>query len=115
LIGSVAANLLPVILPPGFTGNLVDNAVQKRIDLAVNPAPIAPLVIGTVSVSNTNIAFNGSNGPWNRTFYVLASTNVSLPLSNWSRLATNAFDASGNFNFSNGISGDRKYYLLEVP
>jgi len=33
----------------------------------------------------------------------LTSTNVALPLSNWTSIATNQFGAGGVFSFTNGI------------
>ncbi len=45
-------------------------------------------------------AHGTNNGP----YYVLSSTNVALPLSNWTRLQTNSFDANGNFSFTNTIT-----------
>ena len=47
------------------------------------------------------MVISGAGGPNRGNYYALASTNVALPLSNWERLTTNQFDASGNFNFTN--------------
>jgi hypothetical protein len=59
----------------------------------------------------------GTGGVTNGTYYVLTSTNISAPLTNWTRLLTNQFDASGNFNFTNSISPDapQDFYLLQLP
>lgn len=40
------------------------------------------------------------NGPSGWTYSVLASTNLSVPLSNWTVIATNTFDRNGSFRFS---------------
>jgi len=47
----------------------------------------------------------------------LASTNLALPLSSWSRIATNSFDITGGFGFTNPIDPTvpRQFYLLQVP
>ena len=60
---------------------------------------------------------SGSNGTPNTSYYVLTSTNVTLPLSNWSRIVTNQFDGSGNFIFSNAINpGILQYFFrLQLP
>ena len=34
---------------------------------------------------------------------MLSTTNVALPLNQWLPLATNRFDGSGNFNWTNAI------------
>jgi hypothetical protein len=40
-----------------------------------------------------------------------------IPLSNWMRLATNQFNASGNFNFTNAPDPNlpQTFYLLQLP
>jgi hypothetical protein len=45
---------------------------------------------------------------------VLATTNVALPVSNWTRIATNSF-AGGNFSFTNAVNLPQRFYLLQVP
>jgi hypothetical protein len=39
------------------------------------------------------------------------------PLSHWTRLLTNQFDAVGNFNFTNSLSpsSPQNFYLLQLP
>ena len=58
-----------------------------------------------------------TNGNANAAFRVLTSTNVNLPLAQWTRLATNVFDNSGYFTFTNTISPNvpALYYRLESP
>jgi len=49
------------------------------------------------------------------TYYVLASTNVALPLTNWTTVATQQFDLTGNFAFTNrGGTNGQQFYLLKV-
>lgn len=63
--------------------------------LAFAPGP-EPAITG-ISLSGTNLVIKGSNGLSNRTYQVLASTNVALQLSQWSPVATNVLNANGNF------------------
>jgi hypothetical protein len=58
-----------------------------------------------------------TNGTPGSLFYLLSSTNVATPLSNWAKLATNVFDFSGNasFSFTNGITGAQRFYILQEP
>jgi hypothetical protein len=48
---------------------------------------------------------------------VLGSTNLTLPLVNWTRVATNQFDAVGNFLFTNSFGSNRPqyFYRLQLP
>jgi hypothetical protein len=42
---------------------------------------------------------------------------MALPLTNWTRLLTNQFDASGNFNLTNAMvtNSPQNFYLLQLP
>jgi hypothetical protein len=50
-------------------------------------------------------------------YFILTSTNVTLPLSNWTRIATNQFNASGGFASTNSVSSSttQQFYLLQLP
>jgi len=73
--------------------------------------------IASITVSGTNIIVSGSNGPPNAFYAVLASTNVTLPLSNWVSLVTNQFDSSGNFSFTNAVlpGEPQRYFRIRTP
>jgi hypothetical protein len=47
---------------------------------------------------------------------LLGSTNVSVPLLNWLRLATNLFDAAGGVTFTNPIlpGSGQQFYRLQL-
>ena len=74
-------------------------------------------VINQVAMLGTNLVFSGTNGSANDTYYVLASTNVASPLSQWTRLATNQFSAGGQFAVTNAVDSNlpQRFYLLQVP
>ena len=76
-----------------------------------------PPTIGSIAVVGTSVVFTGSNGGASNTYYVLASTNVSAPLTNWSRIATNTFDGTGHFAFTNTLnpSMPQRFFRLQLP
>ena len=49
--------------------------------------------------------------------YVLMGTNIVLPLSNWTRVASNQFDSLGCFLFTNPMNPAllQQYYRLQLP
>jgi pectate lyase len=61
-----------------------------------------PPTLAMTSVGG-NLIFSGSNGPAGGTNYLVATTNLTTPLAVWTRVATNTFDPSGNYNFTNTI------------
>jgi glucose/arabinose dehydrogenase len=87
-----------------------DNSIIQRI-ISTNTAPIFTGLV----ISGDNIIFTGTNGPPGGNYYVLTSTNLLAPGTNWSRIATNSFDSNGNFNFTNSFNlVSNLFYRLQV-
>ncbi len=107
-------NLVIASAPPGYNYSLSTNT-PGQVKLVV--APTAPPSFGSINVSGTALTLSGSNGPPNGSYYVLTSTNLSLPRGLWEVLATNPFDADGNFSFTNSVDAapPQKFYLLQLP
>ena len=82
-----------------------------RVVVPSQPGIAAPMI------SEDNIVFSGTNGTPGGIIYVLSSTNVALPLGDWARIATNFFDGSGNFSFTNAVnpSTPQQFFLLQLP
>jgi autotransporter-associated beta strand protein len=70
-----------------------------------------------VNLTAGQLISTGSGGTTNGTYYILGATNPGLPLNSWTRIATNQFDANGNFSFTNVINpgAPRQFYLIELP
>jgi alpha-galactosidase len=77
----------------------------------------APPRLTTSTVKGTNLVLSASMGIPNAPCYVLTSSNLTLPLSNWTRLATNLFDSTGAFAFTNAVDSTSppRFYLLQLP
>jgi hypothetical protein len=86
---------------------------------SIPPTPPAPS-IGGITVGGpggTNIIITGTNnnGTTPGSYVVLVSTNMLLPLSNWSVLSTQSYDLNGSLTFTNGIGPDaNRYYILQA-
>jgi len=85
--------------------------------IMVGPPPTTPPRITSARPTGANLILRGTNGVPGATYYVLSNTNLALPLANWTRVATNQFDAAGGFAFTNGISSDtpQRFFLLQSP
>ncbi len=96
----------PAVYQPGDT---VLTAVGEIVILPPPP-------IGNVTINQGALAFSGSGGIPGANYYILASINAALPLGQWTMIATNTFDAYGNFNFTNLADPDspRLFYLLQL-
>ena len=115
-IGGAGYNfLLAAPLPSGFSGYLTNNAANSSVDLVFVSLPAVPPQFGVVSATGTKLVISGTNGVPGWPYVVLYSTNLTQPLTQWSRLATNIFDAGGGFLFTNTIQpnpGQRYFRLL---
>ena len=102
----------------GFNAYLSNNIVNSSVDLVFVSSPTAPPAFAAVSTtSGTNFLFNVTNGIPNWPCYILGTTNLTLPLSQWPCVATNVFDSNGNFTFTNSYqtTSPQQFYLLQVP
>ena len=90
---------------PGFRVLISDLDIVAEAQLSsfyvptLNPARRAP-EITRVAITGSTLALSGTNGPSYGSYILLGSTNVALPVSQWSSVGTNAFDCMGNFSVS---------------
>ncbi len=115
-VGSIA-NFTLAPLPAGFAGTLLNNAANKTIELRLTHSGVAAPGISAIHFSPSALLLSGTNGVplWN--YYLLTSTNLALPLSNWSSIATGLFDGSGSFQITNPLdpNSSQNFFLLQVP
>jgi autotransporter-associated beta strand protein len=100
--------------PAGYNYS-INTSATGVVNLIV--APTTPPNFGNLLLSGGSLAFTGGNGVPLGNYYVISSTNLALPLTNWTRVATNQFDASGGFNYTNvlNVNSAQSFYLLQIP
>lgn len=110
--GSFAA-----IIPPTPGPGLTWNTSALRTSGTISVGSSAPLNIGGIKTSGANVVVSGSGGTASSSYYVLATTNLTTPLAGWTRVATNQFDDSGNFSFTNAMTPSipRRFFQIETP
>jgi hypothetical protein len=103
-------------LPLGYGGVLVDNSANRRIDVNVSPAANLALVATNISLAGNLLTIQGTNGPANGFFMLLATTNLSPPI-DWQPVATNLADALGNWSYqsTNAAGFPAIFYRAAVP
>jgi hypothetical protein len=110
------AGLSLASLPSGYTGSLVDNA--GSVDLSINVGTAVPPAIHSITTGGGQIIINGSNktGSGGGSYHLLTSTNLLLPLTNWTIVTSGSFDGSGNFSTTNsGGTNTQQFFILKVP
>jgi autotransporter-associated beta strand protein len=106
------ANVILPSLPVGLAWNTNALYTAGTVSVVVTARP----AIGSILISGNSLVFSGTGGVGNANYYLLGTTNMATPLTNWPRLLTNQFDAAGNFNFTNGINStsQQSFYLLQL-
>jgi hypothetical protein len=107
-------------VPAHYTASLQENAAGTAVQLVITAAPpvtntVTKITTVTLQKGTSTLVFSGTNGTAGGTYYVLTSTNVALPLNDWTPIVTNTFDGSGNFNATVPYSPTNAsgFYLLE--
>jgi autotransporter-associated beta strand protein len=122
-----SANITPVFtglgLASGATASVVTTPGSNgHVDLVVGNGSLIPTqsahIIG-FNLAGNNVLLNGTNGQSGGTYYLLTSTNIAQPISQWRSASTNVITtngASGAFTFTgtNVVSPNagQQYYIL---
>ena len=130
-VAPLGANLSVADVPGTWNGNTlaltVTNAYGTNISLVfltVTNSFIIPTNIPTITgfslVDGTNVMINATNGQSGGIYYLLGSTNLTTPFSQWLPLATNVILTNGGpvgeFTFSGTnvirVSNPQQFYML---
>ena len=100
--------------PAGYNYS-INTATSGQVKLVVAPTTLPKF--GNSIVSGNILLLSGNNGLPLGKYYVIGSTNLALPATNWTRIATNQFDASGSFAFTNVLdpNSSQWFYRLQLP
>ena len=83
--------------------------------LSVSP-PVVPATNLTLQVSGPNARALSGQGAANSAYYVYASTNVTLPMSNWWLIGVTNSDAGGLIQFvDTGATNAQRFYRFGQP
>jgi len=73
-----------------------------------------PSISETISLAGTNVVISGTGGLFGETYNLLTSTNLASPMSKWTPVATNVFDGSGGFRYTNAIKANLPAQLFRT-
>jgi hypothetical protein len=112
LSGSFTNGIVPPTPGPGLVWNTTQLAAGT---ISVDTGTSQP-VLGGATISGGNFIFSGSNGPAGSNYVVFTSTNIAVPVANWTPVSTNMFDSNGAFHVTNAINpaAGQSFFLLRV-
>jgi alpha-galactosidase len=110
-VSVAGGDVLTLDVTNGVSGNVSDHADWAGAYILMPPAPM----VNSFVVNGSSVVINGIHGATNSIYYVLATSNPGLPPSQWNIVATNYFDAYGNFSFTNMSTASSMFFLLEMP
>lgn len=112
---SYAGSFTTVNLPQLAAGLMWSNnlATSGTVEVVATSAPQPHIT--SIQLSGTNLILGGTNGVSGETYLLLSSTNVALPLNQWTPLLTNTFEG-GNFSITNAMNPGlpQNFYLLQI-
>ena len=73
-----------------------------------------PTISETISLAGTNAIISGMGGLSGEKYILLTSTNLALPMSQWTPLMTNLLDGSGSFKCTNAIEASMPAQLFRT-
>jgi autotransporter-associated beta strand protein len=106
--GVVGTNTVSLVVSgPGGSGT---NTQVNYIVVKSRP------VLGKPVLSGNSLILSGVNGPAGQQYRILSTTNVALPLSGWTPVYTNTFNADGSYGYTNTpLTGKAGFLLLVSP
>ncbi|HOX57735.1 MAG TPA: autotransporter-associated beta strand repeat-containing protein [Candidatus Paceibacterota bacterium] len=115
-----AAPFTAVSLPDlsGLPGGLTWDTTQLQIDGSISVAGGAPPPpIGTVQINGGNFTLSGTGGVEGAGYIVISSPDVTVPLANWTPVASGVYGAGGSFSFTTNVvtGGPTLFFTLKKP
>src|SRR5262249_55017552 len=102
------------IVPPTTGTGLAWDTSQLTVNGALRLAPLPKPGINPATVSGNKLLLSGTNGIPGGPYILLTSTNLAIPLTNWSPLTTNTFDFSGRLSYTNSITAPQQFFVIQA-
>ena len=108
-----------VISGAGLAANTTSNLVTTAgaVTLQVISTVVAPPVITSTVLSGSNLIISGTNATATAggTYYVRASTDVTVPIASWPRISTNIYGVGGTISASILVAPGvpQRFYRIE--
>jgi hypothetical protein len=122
LPGSFAKSVRGVMAQFQTSGAVLTNLYAMFYDLNANievgtpPVILVSPIITSINITPDGVVLSGTNnnGTTSGSYAVLSSTNISLPVSSWTAVSTQAFKDDGSLSVTNPIgTSSQQFYILQ--
>ena len=112
-------SIIPATPGNGLAWDTNSLSVDGTLKIVTGPftGPTTNASISTATLSGTNVLIHGTNNNVPNTMFhyaVLTSTNINLPLSNWTAVVTNPFNPDGTFDYTNPVVPGAAWQFIDV-
>lgn len=99
---------------PALATNLLWNTNTLALDGTISVVALTSPTISNIQISGGDLVISGAGGANGWPFVILSATNLTGAA--WIPIATNQFDASGNFIFTNAVNPNQPqtFYKLQL-
>ena len=88
------------------------STISQSVSVTVYPQP----TLGIPVLSAGSLTLSGTGGIPNVQYRILTSTNVALPLADWTPIATNTFASDGSYSYTQSfLTNAASFFLLVTP
>jgi len=111
--GSFSGNFTGFNLPAVFDQPTASLACQPVFGINSLTLVVQPLIV----LPGTNLVLNANGAPGSEVV-LLSSTNLAIPVANWTPVVTNTFDnLTGYFSFTNGMGANKphEFFIFKLP
>lgn len=107
-------NQFATLLLPPLTAGLAWDTTTLTLDGTLRVIALTPPVLSAPTFAGAQLLLAATNGTPNRACVLLGTTNVTLPLDQWTRLATNTLNGQGNTTFTNLFNPAQPAWFLRA-
>jgi hypothetical protein len=105
----------PTNFPASWTQQAGSTVTTGSGQIIVGNGPLSPPHLTGISVVGTMMSISATNGANGGQYVLRGTTNLTLPLAQWTPILTNRFDGSGNLNLSTNVINPavpQRFYIL---
>lgn len=99
-----------------YTNFIVSTNLSATLTVTPIPGAVFTGFSPAAGGIGNGMVLSGTGGATNGSYYVLTSSNLLVPVQEWTPIATNQFDNQGQFIFTNPVSTNAsQFFILKQP